>query len=644
MFKQSNNKVKIIVEDINYLSIIFLKLKNLNKFVEFIYDENSISNKRASLIRFITKRNMGMDVRPIKLTLNAKDDKGFGLEYKKNEEFKLAIDNFCDQVINDEPEWFVEMTKCYIISLLYQRLTFLFLIVRWIEQTKERECEIWLNGHFLNYIIMDYYQKQGILINQISCFFGLLKHIVTPYYKIIRTVLVNRFINKSKIICNTYDKEQNSVWLDFGVRVSVWNDFKEFFSKSISNEKFQSVIFIDRFNIRQEDLDNIERLGLKWVDIVNFKHTLLHLTDILELITKRYYSGKKNIKHMWLKYFKLHYEVLLKLYCSMFKKYKVKVLIDYKETSWIQQVQKEALDRSGGKMFGFHWSHYPHYQFLDIFHPQHVFFVWGKAQHDLMEKAGRLCKYILPTGVPICENDIISIDLKKDFSNNVNFIIAIFDSSVSYNIYQSPDTLSQFYLNIVKLIEDNEHYGGIIKSKNWDLGNFDSLPNGRIIVEKVYNLIEKKRILFWDLKCYSPLSASRNANLSVCYGINSAGIVSGVYGYKTIHWDCTGFLKYPIYKYKEQKVFYLEIEDLNIAIKKSFEGDKSIGDFTKWIPLYNYFSDKKGRDRMVHFINSYMVGLEENLNSDQVLDNTIKDYIMEQKITDNFFMPSDWWQ
>ena len=81
---------------------------------------------------------------------------------------------------------------------------------------------------------------------------------------------------------------------------------------------------------------------------------------------------------------------------------------------------------------------------------------------------------------------------------------------------------------------------------------------------------------------YSPVDAAEAADLSVCFGLNSAGIIAGLLGLRAIHWDCTGWLKYPIYRDKDQKVFFATLPETRQAVMRAAAGDKTIGDFNKW--------------------------------------------------------------
>ena len=112
------------------------------------------------------------------------------------------------------------------------------------------------------------------------------------------------------------------------------------------------------------------------------------------------------------------------------------------------------------------------------------------------------------------------------------------------------------------------------------------LPSGEEIVCRIKSLEKQGRLRVLDWTTYSPVDAAEAADLSVCFGLNSAGIIAGLLGLRAIHWDCTGWLNYPVYRDKDQKVFFATLPETRQAVMLAAAGDKTIGAFNKWRQTY----------------------------------------------------------
>ncbi len=138
------------------------------------------------------------------------------------------------------------------------------------------------------------------------------------------------------------------------------------------------------------------------------------------------------------------------------------------------------------------------------------------------------------------------------------------------------------------------------------------------------------------------MDAAEAADLSVCFGLNSAGIIASLLGLRAIPWDCTGWLKYPVYRDKDQKVFFATLPETRQAVMQAAAGDKTIGAFNKWRKWINHFDDCAGRERILRFIHLYMQEAGGNITG---LDATVKQYLSEQVGTDEFYEAKNrWWK
>lgn len=643
-YRGPEHKKVIWVEKLNILHVLFFIIENLYCNIEIRYDEHQISCFMQKILRLLKKNNICPEFLPAVLSINQKDKKGYTLEYYKQDDILNSLDLFCNVNIPKEPKWMRYMIKCYLTSRLDSRIAFITMVRKEMSQMKNCEHEMFIISNFANYIIINYFKEKGIKIRQFTPIISYFRIIMIPPYLIIRPLLFQIF---SKKIIGTiqHNNTKPSVWFQYQGKSAIWGQLRETFGTSNINKDYNFVYYLDRIEtpINSETTDSLENLNLSWLDLHHFRHAFLTMRDILHILyplTKR-----KNYKPIWLIFFKVRFQVYYRLYLNLFKKFNVKIFIHHRVVSWIQEAQAQAIKTAGGIMIGLHYDNQPIDKDTYYLTPQHVFFTWGKVQYELLQKKGNTCEYILPCGIWIGENYNINKSLLKKLSKSVKFVMSIFDSGFAYNFNQTAETFSQFYITVIELLEENPQFAAIIKSKHIDL--IDVLTNihgGDNIVSKIKYLINQKRIIILDPRLFDPVIAAIHADLSVGYGINSAGIIAGLYGCNAIHWDCIGWLGFPIYKDKDQKILFSSTNEIKNAVKEAAKGDKSIGDFSKWRKKINYFDDFRGKERMVQFIDFFMEEIIKTCDREHSLQFAVKKYINKNRIPNEIYGTQEWWK
>ena len=643
-YRDSDSKKIIWVEKLNILHVLFFIVVNLYRNIEIRYDEHQISRFMQKSIRLLKKTGIFPEFLPAALSLDQKDEEGYALEYYKEDDLLNSLDLFCKVNIPKEPKWMRYMTRSYLTDNLYSRIDFIIKVKKQMSQLKNCEHEIFVTSNFANYIIINYFKGKGVKIRQFTPIISYLRIFMIPPYFIIRTLLFQIF--PKKIIGNIKQNDAKpSLWFEYVGRSAIWDQLGKTFGMSNINRDYQFVYYLDRSDtpINSETTDYLENLNLSWLDLHHFRHAFLTIRDILYILHP--FTIRKNYRHIWLIFFKVRFKFYYRLYLNLFKRFNVKILIQHREASWIQEAQAQAIKYAGGIMIGLHWSNYLTSKIASHLTPQHVFFTWGKAHYEFLQKKGNTCEYILPCGIWIGEDYSINNSLLKKLSKSVKFIMSIFDSSFVYNAHQTVETFFQFYIAVIELLEENPQFAAIIKSKHSNL--IDVLTNisgGDNIVSKIKYFINKKRIIILDPKLFSPVTSAMHADLSVCYGINSAGIISGLYGCNVIHWDCAGLFEFPIYKDKDQKIIFSSTNEIKNAVKKSAKGDKSIGDFSKWRKKINYFDDLRGKERMVQFIDYFMEEIVKTCDREYSLQFAVKKYIDKNGIPNDIYGAQEWWE
>ncbi len=593
------------------------------------YDEHRISSLAKRLLEFFKKLNLCNIFSPAGLLMNTKEAYGYTLTKKMREDLDSCLEEFCTYYIPDDSRRVKHMTRAYLAPFLSQRLTFITMVKAKIEIQKcPEDCRhiVYLVRHPFNLIVKKFHKEEDLIIKELG-FMENIRFFLKPFLYM-SAILLSKFIPQKRY---TNIKEiRPAVWVEYCHNDSI--DFT-FWQNYVNPDNFDIVRYLDRPDDGplSEAINKIEKKGFKWVNLHFFP--LLKLSNLCLSNLKRlfgYLFVSKTHLPWWLKVFQFEYNLWFMLYEAIFKKFKTKILIQYEESFWKQEAQAKAIESAGGIMIGYNWSNYYFSPLPTHFFPQHVYFVWGRAIQDYISKIGISSKYILPSGVWAMPDRQKPPEL-NDLAKRLNFVIAIFDGTAAYNNQNSPDTFTQFYLTVLDLLENNPQWGGIIKGKNYDLPMFKLLPRGDEIVSRITALNRQKRVVVLD-RNYNPLAASAYADLCVCHGLNSAGIISAIHGFPAIHWDCAGIVHEAFYKEPDQQIVYLILDEFKEAIVKASAGDKAIGDFAKWRQEFNYFNDFLASRRVGNFIQSFM---DKVLNANDVkhsLDYSVNKYIKENNI------------
>lgn len=630
-------KRNIWVEKLALLDALILVSHSLFAGIIVRYDKNNISPAAKRLINILRKLNLRKNFVPAKLSLEKKDAQGYALNYRLERNIDTCLQGLCDECFSHEEDFLKKVTKSYFAFYLFYRFTFVTMVE---EEPEFKNCSkniFYLVRHPLNSALIAFYKEKGYSLKESVFSLDGLWYYLRPCYHFLSVVLAQ---------CRT-QKEMTNI---LNIKPSIWIEYCHnehldfaFWKGSVKTDDFDVVYYLDRrdsfsFSVMTQ---KIEKFGFKWIDL-RFsslaKFANLKVSDIAGLI-KIFFSHSAIL----LKIFKVEYEIWFLLYREVFKRFKVKVFIQHQEASWIQGPQSKAIESSIGIMLGFHWSGYLYYKEPIYLNPQHVYFVWGEVVYDCMRKRKGMSRYILPSGLWIAATDNDKQEYLDNFRKNNAFIVSIFDSSVAYNIYQAPDTLSQFYLSNLKLLADNPNWGAIVKSKDRELNDFFPLPNGEEIVSKMNLLIKQNRLLVCKPN-FSPVTVASYSDLSVCYGINSAGIIAGVYGYRAIHWDCSGWLHHPFYRDSRQNFVYTILEEIEKCIVKVSRGDQNIGDFSRWRQKYNYFNDYDAHKRVGEFIRLFLDEIIQTEDLEHSLDFSIRKYNEINRIGESFLSADSYWE
>jgi len=623
------------------LLILFIKSKFFS--LEVRYVENNLSPVCKKILKSIENIQKMRVFLPMNTSLGKRSSYDTTLVYTVLDDIR----RFCNHLWSNQPfpetESFREMINVYLSNLLYMKFAFLALIEHELKQKNNeniRDHIVYFDGTPLNKLLFSYLSDKNFTIRELVSYKKKIKFRLRPFF-LLGMILGTRVV--SDRVVSTLKEVKSSVWIEYAYQDIVDMSFSSWYDNK-KRQEFDVVYYLDRADTpaSKKITEDIESKKLKWIDTHFFSILRLSSFNLGMFINLLRVLFNENRRFpLWYKILKFDYLFWFFVYKSVYERFQVKIIIQHQETSWKKDIQAKAIEAVGGIMIGFHWSQYQCSFAPTINYPYHVFFVWGTDMYELILKDGNDYGHVLPSGNIITKNnstDRLLVHLPK----KTNFLMAIFDSSAGDFSHQSLETLSQFYLRLIKLIERNPDWGGLIKSKCWELEELGFLPNGDEIIERIKLLIKQDRLRMLD-HTLSPGYVASCSDLSVCYGINSAGIIAGIYNARAIHWDCSGWERHFLYKDPDQRLIFRSLDEIEKAITEASKGNKQIGDFSRWKKKFNYFDDLNASKRVAEFIENFMVEVNKNDNADEALCKSVNIYIEKNRVGEDFFRISELW-
>lgn len=625
-----NRKLNTIfwVERMSMPDVLSFMIRGMSVYRVY-YDENKTSKSGRKCIELLNKAGFLKNFHQGKLNMAEKDGTGFSVRQDLLQTLQQCIEDFLDVHLKTEPERIRQMVRSYMAHYVHDKNVFLVMAIRssFNQFTGNRFRNIFfVSRHPFNHVLRRHYIAQkGVDIREYG-FMDSIKFYLTPY---IRLAAVLFF----KLLPGNCEGEvlgkKPAIWIEYPPIDFV--DFS-FWSSHVNKDNLEIVYYLDRSDDGDVNYvaSRIKARGFKWLRLYFPQLSKLGSINITRLFQKTIFSGK--FLPYWLKMFNMEYNLHEMLYASVFGNFNVKVLIQHQEALWKQEAQASAIASVGGIMVGFNWSSYYLHPVPTHIFPQHVYFVWGEEAKRYIEMIGKP-QYILPSGLWTMRYDKRAHEL-SGLAKNLKFIVALFDSTAAYNIHQSPDMLSRFYLCVLDMVKDNSEWGCIIKGKNYDMERIRNFPRGDEILSKIDSLTAVKRLAVLN-RNYNALAASEEADISVGFGFNTAGIISAIHGFRAICWDCAGVMERIENKDYYKNVAYSSLDELLHALKCASIGDRTIGDFSKWRQKFNYFDDILAPQRVGRFFQTFMDEIIKTNEVNHSLIFSVKKYKVENGLIDN---------
>ena len=631
MRDQKTTLLNIWAERLALIDIIYFLSLSIVKRICVRYDEHKVTFISQFILHAFRKTGIAKMFIPAGLSLDRKNNEGYSITYHLYEVYEDILQTFSARYLNNFSKSYRITAQQYLYQYIFNRFVFLVMAETAIGPKPYSDNAFYVVRHPLNHVFISYYRKKGISISQSIFSWESCKYYLRPFYLFLR-IIVSLFDNTN--IKGNPCKDKPTILIEYCD--GLFEDFS-FWRTHVNLDKINIVYYLDRND--DPAIDRVSKdmnaRGFSWIDL-HF-YSLLQLGKIkikaFFLLIYSFINVKLSLP-FWFRVFQFERTMWFLFYQSAFRRLQAKVIIQHQEVSWVQEVQSEAIESVGGIMIGFHWSNYP-FQKVPMLSPRHVSFVWGKIMHDLFRDKEGSSRYILPSGLWLLPKRDGYLDLGL-FPDGTDFVIAILDNTFSYNTQFSMQTIATFYSKVLDLLKKNITWGGIIKSKYYNLHGFKVFPEEYGIYDKLHSLIKQNRLKVLD-PAIPPFVASSHAHLSVCCGLATVGVLAGIYGNKFIQWDSVGCLRHPFYEDKEQKFTYSDFESFEQAIVDFYKGNGEIGDFSKWRKMFNHFDDFLADKRVGNFIQTFLDQNQKYQDVSKALDYAVAQYINGNSIASSFF-------
>lgn len=638
MVKKNNGlffcKKKYWLKKPNIADIFFVAINAVFSTATIYYDEKAVTPRTLKFIHWLRNIWQGFDFLPAYVDFNAKDVDGLNQRHRASYNLNQMAYSFLLAYLPDASEREKQMVITYLWGYIADKIQFVTLIAERIKHLGDQNCAIYIESGPMNAMIADFFATQGIVVRSGIAPGQQLRQRLVPFIYFWLVLWAAIFPRKDKSSISTI---KPAVWVEF---YYPWRNEHAFWRKHIQDPQYDLVYYLDRNDtpIEADTIADIKSRGMKWIDT----HTLPIIRMSRFSVWKAWhfllrYLFPSQLSPLWFRVFQFQERAWYSIYESVFKRYQVKILFQHQDLGWKQAVQARAIEEAGGIMIGYHWSNLPHCWENVYLTSQHVYFVWGSAMRNCLEKKKNTCQYILPSGIWTASD--IGEDRPKEldgFFGKLDFIFSIFDSDVAHYWIMTPETLSLFFLKILDLLEKQLHWGAILKTKSSSLERYaEVLPGGREIVDRMKALQKQGRFVIFNHQ-YLPMVAMAYSHLGVCYTLNTAGIIFGIYGHRAIHWECVG-IENPISADSTQQILYKSLDDLGEAILRASKGDLAIGDFSKWRKWVNYFGDYEGDKRVAWFVQTFMDNISQTNDYKKSLDDSVGHYNEQYQVGMDFY-------
>jgi hypothetical protein len=635
-------RTDVYLESVDLLKLLFLLLTQSVRTHSFYYVEQT---KAAHLLNKCLKKVGIHSFTKIDFSrFSRKLENGASLLYKKEElTAKIVKDWFAhygaSQVkspySNFNDEW-QQIVKTFLTMQIRETVGFICLIENSLHQDHTRKTKIIIDAvplanSFLPYFNLSTsisvkiwpYWKWSILV------FPFPGYVLYSFLWCFFSVIVSKIYRDNLTTINNKTRIFEEYWLNIFYRYPHSGHLFWFPQSGIDPDRV--TLYFDRHDSPCSDSSRqqIQNYGMKWIDLNRRMSYSISPFSLLKAASQIHFPRRWNQQEIGLWAIQIYFIYWTEWYRNILRKNNVKVVHQHQECSHIALCLALATRLEDGIFVWNHWSvdHYPISYFDAGF--ADLVFSWGPYNDGYFNCHQYNYQYMIQTGLVSGDNFVSGDEqrgqkIRNTFPTKVKFILTLFDSSHdSYDVFSTTAMLIEFYEQMFALMKLKPDWGLIIKSKGI---SFKRIAMHCSIASSVKQLFSEERFVLLDgLSRVVP--AAYAADVCLCFDINSAGIISGLAGRKTIHWDFSGALNHPIY-YLGGKgtIIFRKFEEVKMALEKIAGGDYSVGDHSKWLTLFDPFRDGKGPERAGKVIAAFLDGVDAGKTRDQALKDAVDEY------------------
>lgn len=638
----------IVWEKLTLLKIIisiFILVSKNSDFKIFYLDSTTISIK---ILKFLRNLNISLFTEIDIGIISRKDTQGNSLRYQTEElTWKIVKNNiskkktYIKNFSQEEERWLKVIQSWYINRLLKKTETF-FLLKNYFIGIDNLEIKFFFNSFP---IFRVWSECMPIPKNIKIIKWPSLTQTFLPFLLITKVLFdwlrskINPFSIKQNIKTSNdnpkiFEEYINNIFSRYPIAGHLF-----WFPKSgISND--QLILYSDRADtkVTKDVIKNIEKYNFSWIEL-NKNYFPTSFKTLLKVIFNElpHISANKDLADLYA--LKIYLNFRVEWFRKILKKLNIKVVHQHQEFFPETLCLALATRIENGIFVWNHWSvdHYPISYFNVGF--ADLVLSWGDYNDGYFNCHNFKYDYLVQTGLISADNitkDDITIakKIKSKLSRSIEFSITIFDSSHSSDqINATTEEMIFFYNKILNMIFLNEKWGVIIKSKGISFNKIKSFNK----VEGLFNqLCAQQRCILINPDT-RVIPASMASNISLCFDINSAGILAGLAGQKVIYWDISGASNHPLYEMNNYlNLVFKSFDDVKRNLILHEKGNKDVGCHKKWINIIDPFRDGKGPERSGKLISDFMNAIGSNNSRDLALKKAIFEYTKvwgEEKVT-----------
>lgn len=622
------------VERLTAPGLVRLWLESIVRGAEIRFDPVDASRLSLVLFSFLERVERPAGLRRTTLVYARRTANGEALNYRREDDLEAAAREIGARFLHESPDSLKRAAGCFLSVQLMDRKIFLLMAGEASRTEPSVDHEFLIRRHSAAHLLSRPGPDPRIRLDLSPDVF--VRNIARPTRLFLRALISSMTSRRPN---GNVRGDRDAVWLeyypaDIGGYIS-----RAFWKDGVDPQKFDRVMYSDLREAPCDDANvrRIQNYGFRWID-ANRPWTLGPASASALLRTLA--IPVRASGPLWLRLFLWEHALWTEIWAAAYRRWRVRLLFQYLDLSWIQDAQARALESAGGAMVGFHWAEAPFLVEPEHLTPFQVYFAWGTNQARRLAGKGHDCREILPCGAWILPNDDEVLHIRKMLANS-DFTLAVFDTSVSTRAFVSPDQISQFLLASLRLIAAHPRWKIALKPKG--PAAFRDLPNSDEIHALIDRLAEDGRAIVFE-STVSPVNVGLACDLSFGIGINSAAVLVGAFGGRCIHWDSPGWRRHPLVRSGSGTVVFEKLSDALKAIEDAAAGNIQVGDFTRWAPMVNHFSDRGAHKRVADWMEEVLSLITKGETTANAITTASRNYRERHGIPADFMNRGEWWE